>query len=110
MMFKILILQRFYNISDDQTEYMINDRMSFQRFIGLTLADKVPDAKTIWAFREALSQKDKMKNLFKKFNVELERSGIIAHETTFALTKRLVRQMDDEEQGKSLWVQRPCES
>ena len=82
MMFKILILQRFYNISDDQTEYMINDRMSFQRFLGLTLADKVPDAKTIWAFRETLSQKDKMKNLFKKFNAELERSGIIAHETT----------------------------
>ena len=44
MMFKILVLQRFYNISDDQTEYMINDRMSFQRFLGLTLADKVPDA------------------------------------------------------------------
>ena len=82
MMFKILVLQRFYNISDDQTEYMINDRMSFQRFLGLTLADKVPDAKTIWAFRETLAQKNKMRNLFKKFSAELERSGIIAHETT----------------------------
>ncbi len=53
MMFKILVLQRLYNISDDQTEYQINDRMSFMRFLGLTLSDTVPDAKTIWVFREA---------------------------------------------------------
>jgi len=52
MMFKILILQRFYNISDAQTEYQIKDRLSFMRFLGLTLNDAIPDDKTIWYFRE----------------------------------------------------------
>src|SRR5690625_2321429 len=47
MMFKILILQRYYNLSDDETEFAIMDRLSFMQFLGLTLADKVPDAKTI---------------------------------------------------------------
>ncbi len=51
MMFKILVLQRLYNLSDDQTEYQINDRMSFMRFLGINLCDKVPDAKTIWKDR-----------------------------------------------------------
>lgn len=46
-MFKILILQRLYNLSDDRTEYQINDRLSLMRFLGLGLSDKVPDAKTI---------------------------------------------------------------
>ena len=52
LMFKIIILQRLYNISDDQTEYQINDRLSFMRFLGLELKDKVPNAKTIWLFKE----------------------------------------------------------
>ena len=52
MMFKIIILQKLYNISDDQTEYQINDRLSFMRFLGLELKDKVPNAKTIWLFKE----------------------------------------------------------
>ena len=51
LMFKILVLQRLYNISDDQTEYQINDRLSFKRFLGLVIGDPVPDAKTIWKFR-----------------------------------------------------------
>ncbi|MDR3130221.1 MAG: transposase [Treponema sp.] len=48
MMFKILILQRLYNISDAQAEYQIKDRLSFMRFLGLSLRDTVPDEKTIW--------------------------------------------------------------
>ena len=54
MMFKILILQRYYNISDEQTEYQILDRLSFMRFLGLTLSDNVTDHNTIWLFREKL--------------------------------------------------------
>ncbi len=54
-MFKILILQRYYNLSDEQTEYQILDRLSFCRFLGLSLDDKVPDEKTIWDFRERLT-------------------------------------------------------
>ena len=56
ILFKILVLQRTYNISDDQTEFQINYRISFMRFLGLSLGDKVPDAKTIWLFRENLTR------------------------------------------------------
>lgn len=49
LMFKVMILQRYYNISDEQAEYQICDRLSFMRFLGLTLADDVPDSKTIWS-------------------------------------------------------------
>ena len=63
MMFKILVLQALYDLSDDQAEFQIQDRLSFMRFLGLGLGDKVPDAKTIWLFREHLSQADTSKNL-----------------------------------------------
>ena len=58
MMFKIMILQALYSLSDDKAEFMIRDRLSFRRFLGLSLWDTVPDAKTIWLFRERLKEKD----------------------------------------------------
>src|SRR5450432_1860877 len=63
MMFKILILQRYYNLSDDQMEYQILDRVSFMRFLGLKISDKVPDAKTIWHFREQLTKSEAIEGL-----------------------------------------------
>lgn len=80
LMFKILILQRYYNISDDQTEYQINDRMSFMRFLDLTIADDIPDSKTIWHFMERLTDLGLVKELFDSFNKELTRLGLIANE------------------------------
>ncbi len=52
MMSKILVLQSLYNLGDDAAEYLIRDRLSFMRFLGLGLADKGPDAKTLWLYRE----------------------------------------------------------
>lgn len=79
MMFKILILQRYYNISDDKMEFSILDRLSFMRFLGLTLSDKVPDAKTIWFFREQLTDKSVTEKLFNRFAEELKTKGLIAN-------------------------------
>ena len=79
MMFKILILQKIYNISDEQTEFQINDRLSFQRFIGLQLYDTVPDAKTIWHFREELKKAKVLDKIFYKFTQRLEQRGIITY-------------------------------
>jgi IS5 family transposase len=76
-MFKILILQKLYAISDDMTEYLINDRLSFQRFLGLSLCDKVPDAKTIWHFREELNNAKILDTVFYRFVEQLEQQGII---------------------------------
>lgn len=80
MMFKILILQRYYNLSDDRTEFQILDRMTFMRFLDLELSDKVPDSKTIWLFREILTKANVVEKLFDKFHDELERQGYIANE------------------------------
>ena len=58
LMFKILVLQRYYNLSDGQIEYQILDRLSFCRFLGLSLNDRVPDEKrsgisgTVWWARD----------------------------------------------------------
>src|SRR4051812_20998412 len=56
MMFKILVIQAANNLSDERAEYLINDRLSFMRFLGLSLGDRVPDARTIWLFREWLTR------------------------------------------------------
>ena len=77
MMFKTTMLQQWYHIADDNTEYTINDRLSFQRFLGLTLNDKVPDAKTIWAFKEQLKETGVDLELFDLFEQLMEDQGII---------------------------------
>jgi IS5 family transposase len=80
LMFKVLVLQRYYNLSDEQTEYQINDRLSFQRFLGLTLSDSVPDQKTIWLFRETLSHDGRVKKLFRRFERHLKEAGLMGRE------------------------------
>jgi IS5 family transposase len=77
-MFKALLVQRFYNLSDEQAEYQINDRLSFQQFIGWTLADKVPDANTLWDFREALIEAGAFEKLFARFDEQLRQRGLLA--------------------------------
>jgi len=79
LMFKILILQRMYNISDDKTEFEICDRASFKCFLGLGIEDNIPDAKTIWAFRDKLAQKEIGHKLFDKFEKMMEEAGLITH-------------------------------
>ena len=78
LMFKILVLQALYDLSDDQAEFVINDRLSFMRFLGLGLGDKVPDAKTIWLFREHLTQARAVENLFARFDKHLAKAGYLA--------------------------------
>jgi IS5 family transposase len=78
MMFKILLLQGLYNLSDAQTEYQIKDRLSFMRFLGLNLGDIIPDEKTIWAYREVLTETNMLDRLFKRFDRYLEKQGFIA--------------------------------
>ena len=77
MMFKIVMLQQWYHIADDMTEYVINDRLSFQRFLGLSLDDKVPDAKTIWLFKEQLKESGADLELFGLFAEMMETQGVI---------------------------------
>ncbi|WP_428545918.1 IS5 family transposase [Profundibacter sp.] len=78
LIFKTMVLQQLYNLSDDQIEYQIRDRLSFMRFLGLGIEDSVPDAKTIWAYRERLAGAGKMKELFDKFDAFLREKGYLA--------------------------------
>ena len=79
LMFKILILQRYYNVSDDAMEYAILDRLSFMRFLGLGINDPVPDAKTIWLFRDTLTKLKLIEQLFTTLDKQLDKDGIIVH-------------------------------
>ncbi len=78
VMFKTLVLGALYNLSDDQIEYQIRDRLSFMRFLGLGLEGRVPDAKTVWLYREGLAQAGMVEALFRQFDGYLERQGYIA--------------------------------
>ena len=82
LMFKILILQRYYNLSDEQTEFQIKDRLSFLDFLGLQIGDNVPDEKTIWLFKEQLKEKNLAKTLFDIFTAKLVSNGVVAKEGT----------------------------
>lgn len=80
MMFKILVLQRLYHLSDEQMEFHITDRLSFRRFLCLKLSDRVPDYNTIWLFRERLKENNNEQKLFDCFYKQLKHCGLIANE------------------------------
>src|SRR5215210_2151768 len=83
LMFKVLIIQAANGLSDERAEYLINDRLSFMRFLGLSLGDRVPDARTIWLFRERLTRaviegRPAIEVLFARFDEALRAAGYIA--------------------------------
>lgn len=80
MMFKGLVIQSLYGLSDDQLEYQIEDRRSFQRFLGLSNHQRSPDAKTFWAFRNRLSELKLVDKLFVELSKQLNKAGYIARQ------------------------------
>lgn len=80
LMFKVLVLQALYNLADERTQFHIQDRLSFMRFLGLGMDENVPDAKTIWLYRNKLAQGRWMDPLFEKFNRHLDKAGLKAQE------------------------------
>jgi transposase, IS5 family len=78
LMFKVLILQTRNNLSDERTEFYLRDRLTWMRFLGLGLGDVVPDANTIWTFREALTKAGTVERLFERFDRELRAQGYLA--------------------------------
>jgi transposase, IS5 family len=78
LMFKVLILQTQNNLSDERCEFYLRDRLTWMRFLGLGLGDAVPDANTIWTFREALTKAGAILRLFELFDRELRVAGYLA--------------------------------
>ena len=80
--FKASVIRRIYALSFDQAEYQINDRLSFMRFLGLGVHNKVLDSRTIWDFENTLAQAGVMDELFEMFDKKLEEEGLITHKGT----------------------------
>ncbi|MDE2570136.1 MAG: IS5 family transposase [Sphingomonadales bacterium] len=78
LMFKVLVLQALYSLSDEAAEFQIKDRLSFQRFLGLGLDGRVPDATTVWLFRERLVKAKAIDKLFARFDAALKDRGYLA--------------------------------
>jgi IS5 family transposase len=78
LMFRVLVLQALYTLSDDQTEYQLRDRLSFMRFVGLALHDSVPDVKTIWLYREQWTRTGALARAFDRFDAVLRERGYLA--------------------------------
>jgi IS5 family transposase len=77
LMFKILVLQKYFDLSEEQTEFQILDRFSFQRFLGLDVGDPVPDKNSIWTFKERLGEKG-LRGCFDLFDEVLRATGLLA--------------------------------
>lgn len=117
MMFKIMILQRYYGLGDTQIEYQILDRLSFKKFLGLESGDKIPDEKTVWAFREHLTNSGLVEIIFEQFTQYLESKNLIINEGkmidasfTVAPRQRNTReenQIIKENKGSELWNDKP---
>lgn len=102
LLFKILILKKLYGLSDESIEYQIRDRLSFMRFLGLTLEADVPDARTIWAFAESLTQAGLIDELFATFNIVLQALGVTMNsgqiiDATFVEAPRQRNKREDNE-------------
>ena len=78
VLFRMLVLQSLYNLADEQVEYQVRDRLSFTRFLGLGLEDRIPDGTTLWLFREKLAKAALIDKLFARFGQHLEAKGYIA--------------------------------
>ena len=78
VMFRMLVLQSLYNLSDEQIEYQVRDRLSFTRFLRLGIEDSIPDGTTLWLFRETLAKAGLIEKLFERFGQHLEARGYIA--------------------------------
>jgi len=78
LMVKLLVLKQLYNLADDQVEYQALDRLTFQRFLGLTTSSKIPDSKTFWLFQQTLMQAGAAQVIADAVQIQLAKVGYIA--------------------------------
>ena len=117
LMFKVLFLQRYYGLSDHQIEYQIVDRTSFRKFLGIECVDDVPDEKTVWKYRELLTNTGVYDKLFSEFHSFMESKGLQFNEgriidASFVIAPRQRNTRDENEQikqgaGDKLWNDNP---
>jgi IS5 family transposase len=84
-MFKLLLLQRWYGLSDPGLEEALNDRISFIRFSGFSLSSPLPDYSTICRFRNAILELGLYEKLFEEIMKQLESKGLLVKESNGAI-------------------------
>lgn len=104
LMFKMIVLQRLYNLSDEQMEFQMTDRLSFRRFVGLEMSHKVPDHNTIWTFKEKLKVDNNERKLFDCFYAQLEKEQLIVGNGKMvdASFHEVPRQRNSREENKTI--------
>lgn len=106
LMLKVLVLQKFHGLSDDATEEQIFDRTSFKAFLGLRIGDDLPDAKTIWDFKQRIEAEERegSRRLFEAFGEMLETKGLLAREGSIvdASFVDAPRQRNDRDQNRRI--------
>ena len=120
VMFRMLVLQSLYNLSDEQVEYQVRDRLSFTRFLRLGIEDRIPDGTTLWLFREALGKAGLIEKLFERFGQHLETKGYIARggqmiEATIVPVPKQRNTREENEEVKAgktpkAWKQNPAKN
>jgi len=118
VMFRMLVLQSLYNLSDEQVEYQVRDRLSFTRFLRLGIEDRIPDGTTLWLFREALAKAGLIEKLFERFGQHLEAKGYVARggqmvDATIVPAPKQRNSRDENEEVKAgrtpkAWKQNPA--
>jgi len=109
LLFKMLILQKMYGLSDFQLQYQVMDRLSFMRFLGLTISHRVPDQNTVWNFREKIKEKALDNSLFEVFFEKLKSEGLILNEgkaidATFIEAPKQRNSKEENEKVKKLEI------
>ena len=120
VLFRMLVLQSLYNLSDEQIEYQVRDRMSFTRFLGLGFESGIPDGTTLWLFREKLAKAGLIDKLFERFGRHVEAKGYIARggqmvDATIVPVPRQRNSRDENDQVKTGttpedWKKRPSKN
>jgi transposase, IS5 family len=118
VLFRMLILQALHNLSDEQTEFQVRDRLSFTRFLQLGFEDSIPDATTLWLFREKLAQAGLIESLFDRFEGHLAAKGYTARsgqmiDATIVPVPKQHNRRDENEMVKAgetppEWTQQPA--
>src|SRR5271170_5684744 len=120
VLLRMLVLQSLYNLSDDQIEYQVRDRLSFTRFVGLGIEDGIPDGTTLWLFREKLAKAGLIDKLFERFGQHLEAKGYIARggqmiDATIVAVPKQRNSRDENEEVKAgktpeAWEKKPAKN
>ncbi len=111
VLFRMLVLQALNNLSDEQVEYQVGDRLSFTRFLRLGIEDRIPDGTTLWLFREKLAKAGLIEKLFDRFDQHLGAQGYIARggQIVDATIVAVPRQRNTREENAAIKVGRTPE-